>query len=143
MFPARTKILIVDDSSFARVILRNHLRDLGYQDVIEAANVAEAQMALMTADQMKPPLGLIVSDINMPDQTGLEFLRWVRGQASLAGIPFMLLTASQDMDEIYEAGKLGVSHFILKPLQLNVLKDRLVHVWKKHGEAYLKSRSGS
>lgn len=133
------KILIVDDSSFARVILRNHLRDLGYTDTIEAQNVAEAQMILANSDVLRPPLGLIFSDINMPDATGLDFLRWVRGQRMLNGIPFVLLTASQDMNEIYEAGKLGVSHFVLKPLELHVLKDRLTHVWKKHGQAYLKA----
>lgn len=139
MFPAQMKILIVDDSSFARVMLRNHLRDLGFQDIIEAPNVKEAQQILSSADTLKPRLGLIVSDINMPDITGLEFLRWVRSQPSLTGIPFVLLTASQDMEEIYEAGKLGVSHFVLKPLELKVLKERLAHVWKKHGEAYFKT----
>ena len=139
MFPAQTKILIVDDSSFARVMLRNHLRDLGYQNITEAPNVKDAQMILVAAGDTKSPFGLIISDINMPDVTGLEFLRWVRAQPALNGIPYVLLTASQDMDEIYEAGKLGVSHFILKPIQLSILKERLAHVWKKHGEKYLQS----
>ena len=138
MFPPTTKILLVDDSSFSRTMTRNGLRELLLTRTVEAADVPEAQLMLNAAEDNKEPIGLIISDINMPGQTGLDLLRWVRAQKNLAGIPFLLLTASQDINEIHEAGRLAVSHFLLKPLTVPLLRERLVHAWQKHGEAYLK-----
>ena len=141
MFPEATKILIVDDSSFARTMLRNGLRDIGFHQILEASTASEAQMTLLSPEHESPPIGLIISDIHMPGMTGLELLRWVRQQPAFKGIALLLLTSSQDMNEIHEAGQAGVSHFLLKPLDVSALKDRMQHAWKKHGEAYFKARA--
>ena len=141
MFPQSTKILIVDDSSFSRTMTRNGLKELKYFQVVEASTGLEAQILLMAAEHQREHIGLIISDIHMPGMTGLELLKWARGQESLTGIPVLLLTSSQDMNEIHEAGRAGVSHFLLKPLDMQALKERLLHAWTKHGQAYLKFRS--
>lgn len=135
-----TKILIVDDSSFARVLTRNHLRDLGYTKISEVSSVEDAQMTMLAPEHVQKPFGLVISDMNMPKVTGLEFLKWVRAHPELKGLPFVMVTASQDLDEIKQAWQLSISHFLLKPLELPVLRERLGLVWKKHGEAFTKSK---
>ena len=94
MFPEATKILIVDDSSFARTMLRNGLRDIGFHQILEASTASEAQMTLLSPEHESPPIGLIISDIHMPGMTGLELLRWVRQQPAFKGIALLLLTSS-------------------------------------------------
>jgi len=137
MFPVNTKILVVDDSNFARSHLKKGLVHLKYTKILECTNVLEAQKLLQEEEQIKDPVHLLITDLFMPDITGIEFIRWVRAQERLKGIPVIILTSSQEKTAILEAGKLGVSHYMIKPFDNATLRDKLSSAWLKHGQKYV------
>jgi two-component system chemotaxis response regulator CheY len=139
MFPTDTKVLIVDDSNFARNILKNSLKELGFWKILEADAAKQAQSLLSEEEQVKDPVHLIVTDVHMPEMSGLELLKWIRSHATWKDMPVIILTTSQEKTEILEAGKLGVSHFIIKPFDTATLADRMASTWNKHGEAFVKA----
>lgn len=129
MFPADAKILIVDDSGFARTMLKNQLRELSFSNILEAGDGATAR-GLLSKDEQKP-VHLLICDIHMPEMTGLELLKWVRAHETLKALPVILVTSSQEKSEIFEAGRLGVSHYLVKPFEVKVLKEKLTSAWQK------------
>ncbi|NJL23939.1 MAG: response regulator [Calothrix sp. SM1_5_4] len=137
MFPPDSKILIVDDSSFARTVLKGGLKDLKFWKIIEADNAKVAQRVLEEDEQIQDPVSLLIADIHMPEMSGLELLKWVRSHERLKNLPVIILTSSQEKGEILVAGKLGVSHFMIKPFDVNTLRDRLGSAWERHGQKYL------
>jgi two-component system, chemotaxis family, chemotaxis protein CheY len=139
MFPVDSKILIVDDSNFARSSLKHGLVHLKLSNVLEATNVFAAQRLLMDDEQVKSPVNLLITDLHMPDQSGFELVRWIRANERIKSMPVIILTSSQDKTEILEAGKLGVSHFMIKPFDNAKLKDKLISTWQKHGQKYADS----
>lgn len=136
MFPVDAKILVVDDSSFARTMIKNYLRDLKYWKILEASGAEEAKTMFTDDEHIRNPVHLLISDVRMPDQSGIDLLRWVRKQERIQNIPVIMLTASQDKKEILEAGKLGVSHYMIKPFDAEILAERMSSAWAKHGEKY-------
>lgn len=139
MFPADSKILIVDDSSFARTILKNSLREMKFWKILEANDSKSAQAMLAENDQVADPVHLVITDIHMPEMTGLHLLRWIRENDGLKALPVIILTSSQDKNDILEAGKLGASHFIIKPFDTESLRDRMSATWSKHGQKYVET----
>lgn len=115
------KILIVDDAVTFRKLLVMALESLGLADHLEAGNVSEAQEILRNGTQ----IDLIISDWHMPAQTGLDLLRWVREQPSLAKTPFIMLTTEQERSHILSAARLGLQGYIFKPVQKTVLFQKL------------------
>jgi two-component system chemotaxis response regulator CheY len=134
MFPSDTKVLIVDDSSFARTMLKNNLRDLSFWKILEAANGKSAQDLMQGDEQAQDPVQLVIIDLHMPEVNGLAFLRWLRGHESFKEIPVIIVTSSQEKSEVFEAGKLGVSHYIVKPFDVDTLKTKLASTWQRHGQ---------
>lgn len=131
MFPANSKILIVDDSSFARGVLRSGLKDLSFTNVFEADSTDAAQM-VMSAEEHKTTLfQLLIADMQMPGKSGLDLIRWVREQESYKNLPIIVLTASQNREVIIEVGKLKVSHYMMKPFDNQLLKNRMESAWAK------------
>ncbi|MBW1921997.1 MAG: chemotaxis response regulator CheY [Deltaproteobacteria bacterium] len=114
------KILVVDDFSTMRRIVKGVLRTLGFKNIIEAEN---GKMAL--SELKKEEVGLIVSDWNMPEMTGLELLKAVRSDGKLKGIPFIMVTAEGQKENIVEAIKAGVSNYIVKPFTPDTLKEKV------------------
>lgn len=139
MFPVDTKILIVDDSQFARKTLKESLRALKYWKIVEATDAKNAQEILMEDEQVRDPVHLMISDLHMPELSGIELLRWVRAQERLNALPVIILTTVQEKDGILEAGKLGVSHYMIKPFDIATLKDRMSSAWDKHGQRYFEA----
>ncbi|MBX3020857.1 MAG: response regulator [Bdellovibrionales bacterium] len=139
MFPVDSKILIVDDSSFARTILKNSLREMKYWKILEAQDSKSAQDVLVEAGQIADPVHLVIADIHMPEYSGLQLLKWIREREGFKSLPVIILTSSQDKGDILEAGKLGASHFIIKPFDAEALRDRLAATWAKHGLKYVES----
>ena len=139
MFPVDSKILMIDDSSFARGMLKNALKELKYWKILEAKDAKSAQSLMKEPEQKKDPIHLIITDIHMPEVNGLEFLRWVRAQPDFKSIPVIVLTSSQEKTEILEAGKVGVSHYIVKPFDAKILGDKMATTWQKHGQKYFES----
>ena len=113
-------VLVVDDFATMRRIVKGVLKDLGFKKFIEAENGKAALLELK-----KEQVGLIVSDWNMPEMTGLEFLKAVRSDELLKGIPFIMVTAEGQKENIVEAVKAGVSNYIVKPFTPDTLKEKL------------------
>lgn len=113
-------ILIVDDYQTIVRIMRNLLKQIGYENVDEAANGAEAIQKIRNT-----AYGLIISDWNMEPVTGLELLQSVRLDPLNANTPFIMVTAESKTDNIVAARKAGVSGYIVKPFNAQTLKSRI------------------
>ncbi len=116
-------ILIVDDYKTMLRIVRNLLKQLGFNNVDEATDGA---MALEKSRAKQ--YGLIISDWNMEPMTGYEFLKEVRADNQLKGTPFIMVTAESKTDNVVAAKKAGVNNYIVKPFNAATLKTKLVAV---------------
>ena len=114
------RVLVVDDFATMRRIVKNILTQLGYKDIIEADDGTTAQEIL---NQEK--IDLIISDWNMPKMTGLELLKYVRSTPDLADIPFIMVTAEAQQDNIILAVKAKVSQYIVKPFTADTLGEKI------------------
>ncbi|MBC86580.1 MAG: hypothetical protein CL677_05310 [Bdellovibrionaceae bacterium] len=128
MFPADTKILIVDDMLMMRKLVQKSCRDIGFSEFILANDGDEAWKVL---NENKSTIGLVISDWNMPNLTGLAFLKKVRADESLKNMPFVLLTAESEAAQVAEAIQAGVDNYIVKPFNTNALKEKLTQTYKK------------
>ena len=114
------KLLVVDDSSTMRAIIKNQLKGMGFTNVILADDGAAGFKIANESD-----IDLIISDWNMPKMTGLEFLKAVRADGKLNETAFMLLTSVDDKNSISEALQAGVNQYIIKPFTFNQLQDKI------------------
>jgi two-component system chemotaxis response regulator CheY len=126
MFDPKTKVLVVDDMLTMRKIIIKILKELGFLDITEAANGEEAWQKTQSGQ-----FGLIISDWNMPVCSGLEFLKKVRAAPELSKLPFLLVTAEAEQQQVLEAIKSGVDQYIVKPFTAQSLKAKLEAVYKK------------
>ncbi len=118
------KVLVVDDFATMRRIVKGVLKQLGFKDIIEADDGTTALNELKKED-----VGLIVSDWNMPKMTGLELLKKVREDEKLKSIPFIMVTAEGQKENVIEAVKAGVSNYIVKPFTPETLSEKLEKVF--------------
>ncbi|MBI4384346.1 MAG: response regulator [Nitrospinae bacterium] len=119
------KVMVVDDSSVMRQIIKNNLKQLGFNHISDAEDGA---MGLKKLGE--EPVDLIVSDWNMPKMTGIEFLKAVRADAKFKGIPFLMVTSEADKEKIMEAVQAGVSQYIVKPFNANQLEEKIKQIFK-------------
>lgn len=119
-------ILIVDDYSSMRRIIKGVLCTMGFTDFLEAK---DGQQALNILALKR--VGLIVSDVNMPNMTGISLLKNVRASADTADIPFLIVTGEADQESVVEAGKLGASGYILKPFTPDMFMRKVERVFGK------------
>jgi two-component system chemotaxis response regulator CheY len=124
------KILVVDDSSTMRRIIVNTLSRLGYKDVVQAADGAEAWDAL----QANPDVGVVITDWNMPNMNGLELVKKIRAQDKYKAMPIIMVTTEGGKKEVIIALKAGVNNYIVKPFTPQVLKEKLEGVLGKNEE---------
>jgi len=118
------KILIVDDFSTMRKIIRNILTQLGFKNILEADDGTTALEILK-----KEKVDLIISDWNMPKMSGLELLKAVRSDENLKDVPFVMVTAEAQKENILEAIKYKVNQYIVKPFTPETLKEKLEKVF--------------
>ena len=123
------KILVVDDFPTMRRITKTLLKQLGYANIIEAEDGKQA-LDMLNSDAS---IEFIVSDWNMPNMTGLELLVAVRASEKLRKMPFLMVTAEAEQENIMAAVKAGVSNYIVKPFTAQVLQDKLAKVFVTHG----------
>jgi two-component system chemotaxis response regulator CheY len=134
MFPPDTRILVVDDMVGMRKLVKEQLMKMGFKSIKEAEN-GEAGLAELNAALARgEPYGLVLSDWNMPVLQGIELLRRVRADAKFANLPFMLITAEGEFNQVKEAITLKVSEYIVKPFTPATIKAKLETVWKKHNK---------
>ena len=131
MFPPTTRFLLVDDMEPLRRIVRTMLKELGYKEVEEAASAHEAIQALERIPMTGRNIDIILSDWSMPGMTGLEFLQFVRATEGLKSIPFVMITAEGQREQILAAIQAGVSSYLIKPFSLAQFQDKLKGVWIK------------
>ena len=113
-------VLVVDDFSTMRRIVKNVLRDLDFKNILEAED-GSAAVSLLQSQKVD----LIVSDWNMPKMTGLELLKHVRSTAGMENMPFLMVTAESQKENIIEAVKAKVSNYIVKPFTAATLGEKL------------------
>ena len=131
MFPVQTRILIVDDMSSLRDLLKAYLRRLGYRNIAEAEDGRVAYQSLLAAKSSGSPFDLIISDWNMPNLDGLEFLKLVRSSPEWKNLPFLLLTTESEKAKVLEAVLANVSNYMVKPVEEDQLKEKIKKVWEK------------
>ena len=120
------KILVVDDSFTARLMLIKILAEFGYNDIKQCADVDEAKIILRQNE-----ISLIFADWHMQNATGLDLLQYVRGNFEYINIPFILVTSEQDKSCILKAAKLGLQSYVVKPPQKDTLKSKLAELASK------------
>jgi len=113
-------ILVVDDFSTMRRIIKNLLHDLGYAKVTEADDGNTALPLLKSGN-----FDFLITDWNMPGMPGLELLKQVRADARLAKLPVLMLTAEAKREQIVEAAQAGVSGYVIKPFTAQTLKEKI------------------
>jgi two-component system chemotaxis response regulator CheY len=113
-------ILVVDDFSTMRRIIKNLLHDLGYQNVSEADDGNTALPMLRSGK-----FDFLITDWNMPGMPGLELLKIVRADAGLSKLPVLMLTAEAKREQIIEAAQAGVSGYVIKPFTAVTLKEKI------------------
>ncbi|MDX5411293.1 MAG: chemotaxis response regulator CheY [Thauera sp.] len=120
------KILIVDDFSTMRRIIKNLLRDLGFNNTQEADDGNTALPMLQSGN-----FDFLVTDWNMPGMTGIDLLKAVRADAKLAGLPVLMVTAEAKKDQIIEAAQAGVNGYIVKPFTAVTLKEKIDKIFER------------
>ncbi len=120
------KILIVDDFSTMRRIIKNLLRDLGFNNTQEADDGNTAYPMLESGD-----FDFLVTDWNMPGMTGIDLLKKVRTTEKLASMPVLLVTAEQKREQIVEAAEAGVNGYIVKPFTAETLKEKIAKIFER------------
>lgn len=119
------KILVVDDFPTMRRIVKTLMRQNGYTNFVEAEDGVQAMKILNTELDIE----FIVSDWNMPNMTGLELLKTVRSDPKLKHLPFLMVTAEAEKENIIEAVKCGVSNYIVKPFTGVTLQEKIAKVY--------------
>jgi two-component system, chemotaxis family, chemotaxis protein CheY len=122
-------VLVVDDYSTMIRIIRNLLRQLGFDDVDEANDGASA-LAKMRAKRY----GLVISDWNMEPMTGFDLLQQVRSDPGLGETPFIMVTAESKTENVIAAKKAGVNNYIVKPFNAQTLKAKIEAVFAEKAE---------
>lgn len=120
------KILIVDDFSTMRRIIKNLLRDLGFTNTSEADDGQTALPMLKNGD-----FDFLVTDWNMPGMTGIELLKHVREDERLKDLPVLMVTAEAKRDQIVAAAQAGVNGYVVKPFTAAVLKEKIEKIFER------------
>lgn len=119
------KILVVDDMSTMRRIVKNILKQLGFNNLEEAENGQEA-LTKLKADSY----GFVVSDWNMPVMMGIDMLRAIRADEKLKKIPVLMVTAEAQKENLMEAVQAGVSNYVVKPFTAETMQEKINKIFK-------------
>jgi two-component system chemotaxis response regulator CheY len=118
------KILIVDDFSTMRRIIKNILKQIGFASIDEAENGEIALSKIIDGDY-----DFVISDWNMPEMSGIELLKKVRTSETVKDLPFLMVTAESKKENVIEAVKAGVNNYIVKPFTAEVLQEKISKIF--------------
>jgi two-component system chemotaxis response regulator CheY len=121
---AAIKVMVVDDQTSMRAMIRRALQDLGFKDVRDKPSAPEALSSIKT-DRVH----LVISDFNMPEMDGLQFLEAVRNDPVIGKTVFIMLTGSADKEIVQKAAALGVNNYVVKPFAPAALKEKIERVF--------------
>jgi two-component system chemotaxis response regulator CheY len=119
------KILVVDDFSTMRRIIKNILKQIGFTNVDEAENGQAALAKIGDGGNYD----FVISDWNMPEMTGIELLKQVRANEATKDLPFLMVTAEAKKENVVEAVKAGVNNYIVKPFTAEVLQEKISKIF--------------
>ena len=122
------RILIVDDFSTMRRIVKNLLNDLGFTNTAEADDGTTALVELQ-----KAKFDLVVTDWNMPGMPGIDLLKAIRADDKLKHLPVLMVTAEAKREQIIEAAQAGVNGYIIKPFTAQTLEEKLAKIFERFG----------
>lgn len=120
------KILIVDDFSTMRRIIKNLLRELGFNNTMEADDGSTALPMLKSGD-----FDFLVTDWNMPNMQGIELLKAIRADDRLKTLPVLMVTAEAKREQIMEAAQAGVNGYIVKPFTAETLREKIDKIFER------------
>ncbi|MDX1252217.1 MAG: chemotaxis response regulator CheY [Gammaproteobacteria bacterium] len=120
------KILIVDDFSTMRRIIKNLMRDLGFNNTSEADDGKTALPMLQNGD-----FDFLITDWNMPGMQGIDLLKAVRADQKLAKLPVLMVTAEAKREQIVEAAQAGVNGYVVKPFTAATLKEKIDKIFER------------
>ncbi len=120
------KILIVDDFSTMRRIIKNLLRELGFNNTVEADDGQSALPKLIGGG-----IDFLITDWNMPGMNGIELLRAVRADPNLRSIPVLMVTAEAKREQIIEAAQAGVNGYVIKPFTAATLQEKIEKIFER------------
>ena len=120
------KILVVDDFSAMRKIIRNLLRDLGFTNTHEADDGSSALPMLQGGG-----FDLLITDWNMPGMQGIDLLKAVRADEALSTLPVLMVTAESKRDQIVEAAQAGVNGYVVKPFTAGTLEEKIRLIFER------------
>ena len=122
------RILVVDDFSTMRRIVKNLLVELGFSNISEADDGITALPILERGE-----IDFLVTDWNMPGMPGIDLLKAVRANEDLAALPVLMVTAEAKKEQIMEAAQAGVNGYVVKPFTANTLKEKIEKVFERLG----------
>jgi len=120
------KILVVDDFSTMRRIIKNLLRDLGFNNTVEADDGKTALPILEAGG-----IDFLVTDWNMPGMTGIDLLKAVRANPDLRDMPILMVTAEAKREQIIMAAQAGVNGYVIKPFTAATLKEKIEKIFER------------
>ena len=120
------KILVVDDFSTMRRIIKNLLRELGFNNVSEADDGKTGLAALQNTE-----FDFLITDWNMPGMPGIDLLKAVRADEKLKSIPVLMVTAEAKKEQIIEAAQSGVNGYVVKPFTAQTLKEKIDKIFER------------
>ena len=124
------KILVVDDYSTMRRIVKNLLGEIGYANIVEADDGKTAWPILA-----KGGIDFVVTDWNMPGVTGIDLLKAIRSDEQLKHLPVLMVTAEGKRDQIIEAAQAGVNGYVIKPFTAQTLREKLEKIFERLEQA--------
>ena len=122
----RMRVLVVDDFSTIRRIVRGILQRIGFTNIEEAEDGQKAYALLVSKK-----FDLVISDWNMPNMTGIDLLRRMRAHPQLHNLPFIMVTAEAKQENVLEAIKSGASNYIVKPFTALTLQEKIAKTLKE------------
>ncbi|ROQ22570.1 chemotaxis response regulator CheY [Gallaecimonas pentaromativorans] len=122
------KILIVDDFSTMRRIIKNLMRDLGFNNCFEADDGNTALPMLQNGD-----FDFVITDWNMPGMQGIDLLKAIRADDNLKHLPVLMVTAEAKREQIITAAQAGVNGYVVKPFTAATLKEKLDKIFERMG----------
>lgn len=122
----KMRILVVDDFSTMRRIVKNILKQLEFTNIVDADDGSTAWEILN-----KDKIDFVISDWNMPKMSGLELLKKIRNSEEFADMPFLMVTAEGQQEHIIEAVQAGVSNYIVKPFTPETVEQKIEKIFNK------------
>ncbi len=120
----KMKVLVVDDFATMRRIIKNVLKQIGFINIVEADD-GTAALGVLKENKVD----LIISDWNMPKMNGLDLLKTVRKEEATKKVPFIMVTAEAQKDNVLQAVQAGVSNYIVKPFTADAVKEKLTKIF--------------